>query len=79
MNKINRFGSDPFVIGTMLETLAIGITDIHSLERIERLLSNGAGSATNTPSFVINQIKTNIKWFNNYEKKICDFLRKDSF
>jgi hypothetical protein len=39
------------------------------------MFRKGAGIATNSPSFVINQIKTNIKWLNNYEKKICDYLK----
>lgn len=74
-----RFGTDPFIISTMLETLAIGITDKYSLDRIEKMLAKGAGSATNTPSFIINQIKTNIKWFNNYGKTTCDILRSYNF
>ncbi len=73
-----RFGNDAFVISSILETLAVGITDKYSLERVINLLSkSGAGSATNSANYVINQIKTNIKWFNNYEKKICDFLKLD--
>lgn len=63
------------MISTILETLAIGITDKYSLDRVEKMLSNGAGSATNTPSYIISQIKSNIKWFNNYGKATCDFLR----
>lgn len=39
------------------------------------MLVNGAGAATNTPSFIINQIETNIKWINKYEKQICNYLK----
>jgi hypothetical protein len=62
-------------MSTLLETLAIGVTDSFAQERIEKMLATGAGSASNTPSYVNNQIKTNIKWFNSYEKTICNFLK----
>ena len=62
-------------MSSLLETLAIGVTDSFAQERIEKMLANGAGSATNTPNYVNNQIKTNIKWFNSYETTICDFLK----
>ena len=39
------------------------------------MLAKGAGTATNSPSFVLNQMRTNIKWMNQYEKKICDHLK----
>jgi hypothetical protein len=86
-------------MSSLLETLAIGIADEYSLEKVknlflfqififqftylifntefklQKMLVKGAGIATNSPSFVINQVKTNIKWVNNYEKKICDYLK----
>ena len=92
------FESDSFTISSILETLAIGLSDEDSYERvsflftkckslfdyflnkslhfkIKKLLVNGAGAATNTPSFIMNQIETNIKWMNSYEKTICNYLK----
>ncbi len=37
-------------------------------------MEKGAGYATNMPSFVIEQVNSNIKWVGSYERKICDYL-----
>lgn len=71
-----NFADDAFIISSILETLSIGITDNYSLNRIEKLIGDGSSAASNARSFITNQIKTNIKWFDSYEKKICDFFKK---
>lgn len=39
------------------------------------MLKNGAGAASNSPDFIIDQINSNIKWMRNNEKHICNYLR----
>ena len=34
MYHLNSFGNDAFIMGSMLETLAIGISDENSMERV---------------------------------------------
>ena len=61
-------------MSSLIESLAVGTNDEDSLVKINGLLSNGAGSATNSAEYAIDQIKTNIRWVKNHEKNICQYL-----
>lgn len=53
----------------------LALQKISIVKKIENLLTDGAGSASNTPQFIVNNIKTNIRWFNKYEAPICNFFK----
>ena len=72
---IAKFGSDAFLIGSILDTLAVGVGDTYSLTRVQEMLKDGAGAASNSPSLIISQINSNIQWVKNHERKICDYLK----
>jgi hypothetical protein len=61
---------------SLLESLVVGLNDENSLERVQKMLQKGAGTATNMAKSTVEQISSNIKWYKNYEKKICEHLKR---
>lgn len=70
-----NFGNDAFLMSAILENLSIGVNDAYSLERVKQMLKKGAGAASNSPDFIIDQINSNIQWIRNNERNICNYLK----
>ncbi|RNA18560.1 aminopeptidase N-like [Brachionus plicatilis] len=57
-----RNSHDAFIMSSIIESLAVGTNSKDALEKIGKILSNGAGAATNSVEYALDQIKSNIKW-----------------
>lgn len=64
-------------MSSIIESLSVGTNSQDSYEKIEQILSDGAGSASNSVEYALDQIKSNIKWVKSHEKSICQFLNSN--
>lgn len=72
-----RNSHDAFIMSSIIESLTVGTNNEDSFEKIAEILSDGAGSASNSVEYALDQIRSNIKWVQNHEKSVCQFLNSN--